>query len=122
MLYSFLDPEPPIEQNDDVQLDMLPDTVKKDTQKSKMIQKEEKQNEESGYKTATSGGKQQHNPEIDDDKLRQILSKGNISVCHVRCIIVGCGKAGKTTLLKRLQNVLLFFLAIFFFEFHSHNP
>lgn len=44
------------------------------------------------------------NPEIDDDKLRQFLSKGEITVCHVRCIIVGCGKAGKTTLLKRLQN------------------
>ncbi|XP_052695159.1 uncharacterized protein LOC128173500 [Crassostrea angulata] len=45
------------------------------------------------------------NPEIDDNKLRQFLSKGEITVCHVRCIIVGCGKAGKTTLLKRLQNV-----------------
>lgn len=45
------------------------------------------------------------NPEIDDDKFRQFLSKGKITVCHVRCIIVGCGKAGKTTLLKRLQNV-----------------
>nr|XP_034322048.1 uncharacterized protein LOC109619131 isoform X2 [Crassostrea gigas] len=44
------------------------------------------------------------NPEIDGDKLRQFLSKGEITVCHVRCIIVGCGKAGKTTLLKRLQN------------------
>lgn len=116
------DPEPLIEQNDDVQLEqttinvskhnqiqttsteMISETVKKDTQKSKMIQKEEKQNEESGYKTATLDGKQQHNPEIDDDKLRQFLSKGNISVCHVRCVIVGCGKAGKTTLLKRLQN------------------
>lgn len=83
---------------------MLYDTVKEDTEKSKTIQREEKQNEESGYKTATLDGKQQHNPEIDDDKLRQFLSKGNISVCHVRCIIVGCGKAGKTTLLKRLQN------------------
>ncbi|XP_065922668.1 uncharacterized protein [Magallana gigas] len=117
------DPEPPIEQNDEIKLDetainvskhnqiqitstdMLSETVKKDTQKSKTIQREEKQNEESGYKTATIDGKQQHNPEIDDDKLRQFLSKGNISVCHVRCIIVGCGKAGKTTLLKRLQNV-----------------
>lgn len=116
------DPEPLIEQNDDVQLEqttinvskhnqiqttsteMISETVKKDTQKSKMIQKEEKENEESGYKTATLDGKQQHNPEIDDDKLRQFLSKGNISVCHVRCVIVGCGKAGKTTLLKRLQN------------------
>lgn len=80
---------------------MLYDTVKEDTEKSKTIQREEKQNEESG--TATVDGKQ-HKPEIDDDKLRQFLSKGNISVCHVRCIIVGCGKAGKTTLLKRLQN------------------
>uniref|UniRef100_A0A8W8P0E9 COR domain-containing protein n=1 Tax=Magallana gigas TaxID=29159 RepID=A0A8W8P0E9_MAGGI len=45
------------------------------------------------------------NPEIDDDKLRQFLSKGEITVCHIRFIIVGCGKAGKTTLFKRLQNV-----------------
>lgn len=50
-------------------------------------------------------GKRQHNPEIDDDILIQFLSKGNISFYHVRFIIVGCGKAGKTTLLKRLQNV-----------------
>lgn len=79
--------------------------AKKDTQKSKTIEREKKQNEESGHKTALTDEKQQHNPEIDDGKLRQFLSKGEITVCHVRCIIVGCGKAGKTTLLKRLQNV-----------------
>lgn len=45
------------------------------------------------------------NPEIDDDKLQQFRSKGEITVCYVRCIIVGRGKAGKTTLLKRLQHV-----------------
>lgn len=83
---------------------MLSETAKTNTQKLKTIQREEEQNEESGYKTAMIDGKQQHNPEIDDDTLRQFLSKGKISVCHVRCIIVGCGKAGKTTLLKRLQN------------------
>lgn len=117
------DTEPPIEQNDDAQLDqaavdvskhnqiqktstdILSETAKKDTQKSKTIQREKKQNEESGHKTTLTDEKQQHNPEIDDDKLRQFLSKGEITVCHVRCIIVGCGKAGKTTLLKRLQNV-----------------
>lgn len=86
---------------------MVSETVKKDTQTPKTIQREEKRKEESGDKTATLDGKQQHNREIDDEKLRQFLSKGNISVCHVRCIIVGCGKAGKTTLLKRLQNVSL---------------
>nr|XP_034322043.1 uncharacterized protein LOC105340271 isoform X1 [Crassostrea gigas] len=86
------DPEPPIGQNDDIQ-------------KSKTIQREEKQNQESVYKIAMIDGKRQHNPEIDDDILIQFLSKGNISVYHVRFIIVGCGKAGKTTLLKRLQNV-----------------
>lgn len=116
-------PEPPIKQNDDAQLDqaavnvskhnqiqktstyIFSETAKKDTQKSKTIQREKKQNEESGHKTALTDEKQQHNPEIDDGKLRQFLSKGEITVCHVRCIIVGCGKAGKTTLLKRLQNV-----------------
>lgn len=44
------------------------------------------------------------NPKIDDDKLQQFLSKGGITICHVRVIIVCCGKAGKMTLLKRLQN------------------
>lgn len=45
------------------------------------------------------------NIEIDEDKLRQFLCEEQISVSNIRCIIVGCGNAGKTTLLKRLQNV-----------------
>lgn len=30
-----------------------------------------------------------------------------LTVRHVKCIIVGCGGAGKTTLLRRLQNAKL---------------
>lgn len=43
--------------------------------------------------------------EIDDRVLKQFLDEGQLTVRHTRCIIVGCGNAGKTTLLKRLQNV-----------------
>lgn len=43
--------------------------------------------------------------QIDEKALRQFLRGGHLTVRHVRCIIVGCGNAGKTTLLKRLQNV-----------------
>lgn len=41
---------------------------------------------------------------MDEEKLKDFLSKGELTVRHVRCIIVGCSGAGKTTLLKRLQN------------------
>lgn len=41
---------------------------------------------------------------MDEKKLKDFLSKGELTVRHVRCIIVGCSGAGKTTLLKRLQN------------------
>lgn len=75
------DPEPPIE-NDDSQ-----------------SQNESRQN------TTLIDGIQQDDLQIDDDKLREFLIKGELTVCHVRCIIVGCGEAGKTTLLKRLQNL-----------------
>lgn len=116
------DQEPPIEENSGTQLDqasvnvskqnqmqitmteMLSETASKKT-RSKTIQKDEKENKEPGPNAALIDGIKQDKPQIDDDKLRQFLSKGNITVCHVRCIIVGCGKAGKTTLLKRLQNV-----------------
>lgn len=115
------DPEPPIDENDRqlhqasvniskqnqmqiTRTEMLSETAKRET-RSKSIQKYEKQNKESEQNEAAIDVIQQNNPEIDDDKLRQFLSKGEITVCHVRCIIVGCGKAGKTTLLKRLQNV-----------------
>lgn len=43
--------------------------------------------------------------QIDEQKLREFLCKGELSVCHVRCVIVGCAGAGKTTLLRRLQNL-----------------
>lgn len=43
--------------------------------------------------------------QIDEDKLKKFLSKGELTLRHVRCIIVGCGGAGKTTFLRRLQNV-----------------
>lgn len=42
---------------------------------------------------------------VDEQKLREFLSNGELTVCHVRCIIVGCKGAGKTTLLRRLENV-----------------
>lgn len=42
--------------------------------------------------------------QMDEEKLKDFLSKGELTVRHVRCIIVGCGGAGKTTLLRRLQN------------------
>lgn len=41
---------------------------------------------------------------MDEKKVKDFLSKGELTVRHVRCIIVGCSGAGKTTLLKRLQN------------------
>lgn len=114
------DPEPPIDENDRqlhqasvniskqnqmqiTRTEMLSETAKRET-RSKSIQKDEKQNKESEQNAAAIDVIQQDNLEIDDDKLRQFLSKGEITVCHVRCIIVGCAKAGKTTLLKRLQN------------------
>lgn len=43
--------------------------------------------------------------EINEQKLREFLSKGELTVRHVRCIIVGCACAGKTTLLRRLKNL-----------------
>ena len=41
--------------------------------------------------------------EIDKKELRQFIREGHLTICHVRCIIVGCDGAGKTTLLKRLE-------------------
>ncbi|XP_052691517.1 uncharacterized protein LOC128169406 isoform X2 [Crassostrea angulata] len=70
-----------------------------------IFQKRKREQVEKCKDNNENGSLLKDNPEIDDDKLRQFLSKGEITVCHVRCIIVGCGKAGKTTLLKRLQNV-----------------
>lgn len=42
---------------------------------------------------------------VDEQILREFLSKGELTVRHVRCIIVGCEGAGKTTLLRRLENL-----------------
>lgn len=42
--------------------------------------------------------------QMDLEKLKDLVSKGEMTVRHVRCIILGCGGAGKTTLLRRLQN------------------
>lgn len=42
---------------------------------------------------------------VDQRKLRQFLSRNEMTVCRVRCILVGCKGAGKTTLLRRLGNV-----------------
>lgn len=50
--------------------------------------------------------KENKNGQVDElEKLRQFLSQKELSVCHLRCIIVGCTGAGKTTLLKRLGNL-----------------
>lgn len=38
-------------------------------------------------------------------KLREFLSQKELTVCHLRCKIVGCTGAGKTTLLRRLGNL-----------------
>lgn len=41
---------------------------------------------------------------MDLQKFKDLVSKGEMTVRHVRFIILGCGGAGKTTLLRRLQN------------------
>lgn len=41
------------------------------------------------------------------NELRQFLREGHLTICHSRCIIVGCAGAGKTTLLKRLEGAKL---------------
>lgn len=43
--------------------------------------------------------------QVDEQKLREFLSKKELIVCHLSCIIVGCTGAGKTTLLRRLGNL-----------------
>lgn len=40
---------------------------------------------------------------MDENKLREFLRKEEIKISHLRCIIVGCAHAGKTTFLKRLE-------------------
>lgn len=44
--------------------------------------------------------------EINENAIREYLSKGELTIQHIRCIIVGCARAGKTTLLRRLKNTL----------------
>lgn len=39
-----------------------------------------------------------------EKKLREFLRKEKIDISHIRCIIVGCARAGKTTFLRRLEN------------------
>lgn len=43
--------------------------------------------------------------QINENALREYLSKGELTIQHIRCIIVGCAHAGKTTLLSRLKNI-----------------
>lgn len=40
---------------------------------------------------------------MDEEKLIEFMSKTEIKISHIRCIIVGCADAGKTTFLKRLE-------------------
>lgn len=41
---------------------------------------------------------------VGEKKLREFLGKEKIDISHIRCIIVGCARAGKTTFLRRLEN------------------
>ena len=41
---------------------------------------------------------------VEPDQVRQYLSKGKLTFYHAKGIIVGCGGAGKTTLMNRLMN------------------
>lgn len=79
--------------------------TKNDEQTDDTIKKEPTQDDESERKEIKQTETQEDDPLIDERILKQFLGKGLLTVRHVRCIIVGCGKAGKTTLLKRLQNV-----------------
>lgn len=47
------------------------------------------------------------NDDIDKEQLRNFLKEGHLTICHARCIIVGCAGAGKTTLLRRLEGATL---------------
>lgn len=76
-----------------------------DDKKDNMIQKEPIQDKETQQRERKITEKQNHDTQIDERILRRFLSEGMLTVRHVRCIIVGCANAGKTTLLKRLQNV-----------------
>lgn len=38
--------------------------------------------------------------------MRDFLGKGLLDIIHIRGIIVGCAGAGKTTLFRRLQDML----------------
>nr|XP_022297396.1 uncharacterized protein LOC111106843 isoform X2 [Crassostrea virginica] len=48
-----------------------------------------------------------NNDQIDKNELRQFIKKGHLTICHARCIIVGCAGAGKTTFLKRMEGATL---------------
>lgn len=41
---------------------------------------------------------------VGEKKLREFLRREKIDISHIRCIIVGCARAGKTTFLRRLEN------------------
>lgn len=69
------------------------------------IQKHEKEECETQINKTQDNETQKEEIQIDEEKLRKFLSEGELSIRHVRCIIVGCAGAGKTTLLKRLQDV-----------------
>lgn len=42
---------------------------------------------------------------VGEKKLKKFLRKEKIDISHIRCIIVGCAHAGKTTFLRRLENI-----------------
>lgn len=78
----------------------------KDRLENEMLEGEKKQNDETFVKEIhVDGTKVIEEVKVDEQKLREFLGKGELTVNHVRCIIAGCTGAGKTTLLRRLENV-----------------
>lgn len=48
---------------------------------------------------------QEDDLQTDERTIPQFHSERELTVRNVRCIIIGCRNAGKTTLFKRLQNI-----------------
>lgn len=43
---------------------------------------------------------------VDEQKFREFFSNGELIICYVRCIIVGCKGVGKIIFFRRLENVI----------------
>lgn len=78
----------------------------KDRLVNAMLEGQKKQDNETFVKEIhMDGTKVIEEVKVDEQKLREFLEKGELTLNHVRCIIAGCTGAGKTTLLRRLENV-----------------